>query len=140
MILQGKTFRFVSPRITADMTRCYGEVNNDTNAIHYDAAAALAAGFPAPVMHGAISAAIVHQALRRAFGAVWTNRGKLELRFLKPVPIDSILTVEIDRVARQGRYVVTARVSCVTDGAIEVVTGTAAVRLDASAELLPPAS
>ncbi len=135
MISEQQVFELAFPPITAEMTKCYGEVNNDANAIHYDASAAAAAGFQAPVVHGAITAAIVHRALTSTFGEAWSENGSLDLRFLKPVWVGSALVVRLKierREALQGSYMVTAGIDCISDGTALVLTGRAKVRVAAA--------
>ena len=79
--------RFSQPMVTA-----YGEVNEDRNMIHYDAAAARAAGFPAPLVHGAMAAALVSEACRAHFGPAWLSAGHLKLSFIKPLLVGQLAT------------------------------------------------
>jgi acyl dehydratase len=86
-------FPRLTRRITADMVRAYGRVNGDRNMIHYDAAAARAAGYADTVVHGAITAAILGEACHRHFGADWPLRGELRLTFIQPLYVgDSVTT------------------------------------------------
>lgn len=86
-------FPRVTRRITADMVSAYGRVNGDRNMIHYDAAAAQAAGYADTVVHGAITAAILGEACHRHFSADWPRRGALRLTFIQPLYVgDSVTT------------------------------------------------
>lgn len=72
-------------RFTQEMVDAYGEVNEDRNLLHYDRAAAERAGFPAPLVHGALLAALLSEACRAHFGASWLTAGRLKVAFVKPV-------------------------------------------------------
>ena len=89
--------------ITAEMVTLYGRVNNDRNMIHYDDAAARAAGFPRAVAHGAITAAVLSDACRRHFGPDWNARGRLSVKFIKPLLVnDAVSTHGLPREAEGG--------------------------------------
>lgn len=79
-------------RFTQEMVNAYGEVNEDRNLLHYDAAAARAAGFPAPLVHGAMVAALLSEACREAFGEAWLSRGRLKISFIKPLFVGQAVT------------------------------------------------
>jgi 3-methylfumaryl-CoA hydratase len=78
-------FPELSRRFTQGMVNLYGEVNEDRNMIHYDAAAAHKIGFPAPLVHGAMVAALLSEACRAYFGPAWNTHGKLRVVFIKPL-------------------------------------------------------
>lgn len=130
-IIEGQAYEEPALQVTSRMTQAYGEVNSDSNAIHYDEDAARRAGFPAPLVHGAIVAAYVHRALERVFGRGWLRAGRLDLRFRSPVYVGESLagrTVIENIVNENGRTLATATVSCRTDDGREVVTGRAVAR------------
>ncbi len=72
-------------RFTQEMVDAYGEVNEDRNLLHYEQAAAERAGFPAPLVHGAMVAALLSEACRGHFGAPWLTAGRLIVAFVKPL-------------------------------------------------------
>lgn len=78
--------------ITMGMVKRYGKVNGDSNMIHYDDAAARAAGFPKAIAHGAITAAVMSEACREHFGPVWIEAGKLEVKFIQPLLVGDTLS------------------------------------------------
>ena len=63
----------------------YCKVNGDSNMIHYDDETARAAGFPGAIVHGAITAAVISEACREHFGPSWIDRGRLAVKFVKPL-------------------------------------------------------
>lgn len=102
MTAPSPAFAWQSPTIDAEMTRAYGEVNNDANAIHYDEAAARAAGFERPIVHGAITLALIHEACTRHFGPHWMDRGRLDVRLHKPLFVGSSVHVELTPDTHEG--------------------------------------
>ena len=85
-------FPATSRRFTQEMVNAYGEVNEDRNLLHYEQAAAERAGFPAPLVHGAMVAALLSEACREHFGAAWLKAGRLRVMFVKPVFVGETVT------------------------------------------------
>jgi acyl dehydratase len=79
-------------RFTQEMVNAYGEVNEDRNLLHYEQAAAEQAGFPAPLVHGAMVAALLSEACRAHFGDAWLTAGRLQVAFVKPVFVGQTVT------------------------------------------------
>lgn len=118
-------------RYTQDMVNLYGTVNDDRNLIHYDAVAAQRAGFPRPVVHGALVAALLSEACRDFFGRPWLDSGRLKVSFIKPLlvgqkvrtgatvtahrPDGTVERVDLDVWCRNeaGEPVVVGQASCV---------------------------
>lgn len=71
--------------IDTERVRRYGEVAGDTNAIHTDPAAAQAAGLPAPVAHGMLTAGIVLGHATRWASAHGFELTGYDTRFVAPV-------------------------------------------------------
>ena len=96
-------------RFTQAMVNRYGRVNEDRNLIHYDAAAAERAGFPRPVVHGALVAALLSEACRDFFGRPWLEQGVLKVAFIRPVlvdqPVQTGAAVVAERAESGGRRV-----------------------------------
>ena len=90
--MTAQDFPQLSRRFTQAMVNAYGEVNEDRNLIHYDLAAAKQAGFPAPLVHGAIAAALVSEACRTHFGPAWLAAGRLKVSFIKPLFVGQTAT------------------------------------------------
>ena len=85
-------FPHLRRRFTQDMVNRYGRVNDDRNLIHYEASAAQRAGFPRPIVHGAMVAALMSEACRDYFGQRWMEGGKLKVAFIKPVLVEQAVT------------------------------------------------
>lgn len=95
-------FSWQSGVISAAMTRAYGEINNDANAIHYDENAAREAGFHQPVVHGAITLALIHQACNFRFGPSWQAMGRLDVKLLNPLFVGNSILVELMAVSNKS--------------------------------------
>jgi enoyl-CoA hydratase len=115
-------------RFTQAMVNRYGRVNEDRNLIHYDAAAAERAGFPRPVVHGALVAALLSEACRDYFGRRWMEQGSLKIAFIRPVLVEqavqtgaAIVAEHADGRARR----VELDVWCQNDSGERVVAGQA---------------
>ncbi len=66
----------------ADVPRRYAEASGDHNPIHLDPAAAHAAGFPAPILHGLYTMAQVARCARQAGGGRELRRLVVDFRGL----------------------------------------------------------
>ena len=84
----GPPFPRLRRRFTQEMVNRYGRVNDDRNLLHYEAEAARRAGFPRPVVHGALVAALMSEACRDFFGRGWLEAGRLKVVFIKPVLVE----------------------------------------------------
>jgi acyl dehydratase len=82
-------------------------LNGDDNPLHADPAAAAAAGFPRPILHGLCTLGVVGHALLRTLGGYDAARFQaLDLRFSAPVfPGETIRTEIWDDGAFQARVV-----------------------------------
>lgn len=121
-------FPALSREVTLEMVTRYGEVNRDRNMLHYETEPARAAGYEGPIVHGALSAAILSQACAQAFGPGWPAGGRLEIRFRRPLAVGDTLTTggeEIAREERGGGDLVTYRVWCKDSAGHTVIEGTA---------------
>jgi len=113
----------LSRTVTQDMVTAYGRINGDNNRLHYDADAARAAGFARPIVHGALTAAVLSQACQAYFGPSWRTTGYLRVRFRRPLLVDDTVTSGGRVVSERqldGATRVTLDVWC-TDGAGETV-------------------
>lgn len=120
-------FPDIRRRITAEMVALYGRVNHDRNLIHYDDAAARAAGFPRAVVHGAITAAVLDEACRAHFGEDWLRAGRLDVKFIKPLYVgDTVSTGGEERTAGGGVW----EVWCEDGAGEKVLAGEAALEPD----------
>ena len=85
-------FPIIARQFTQPMVDRYGQVNEDNNRLHYEMEAARKAGFPAPLVHGAMVAALLSEACRAHFGDAWLTTGRLQISFIKPLFVGQVVT------------------------------------------------
>lgn len=81
----------MSAPVTMARVADYAAASGDMNPIHLDPAVARQAGFEAPIVHGMLLAALIHEAARR-----WASDGRVigqRTQFLAPVPVGVSLAV-----------------------------------------------
>ena len=118
--------------VTPEMVALYGRVQGDRNMIHYDEAAARAAGFPRPIAHGALAVAVLTQACRDYWGSAWFTTGRLAIRLLRPSFVGEAVTVSGEqRVVEEldGGARVTVDVWCTNERGEKVLAGEASAML-----------
>lgn len=97
--------RFTATRtVTADDVRRFAEVSGDDNPIHLDAEAARAQGFPDAIVHGVFLTALVSKVLGRDFPGAGAVAVSISCKFLRPVPVDSEVTVEVQVAEKLERF------------------------------------
>lgn len=93
-------------RVTPEVVEQFAALSGDRNPIHFDAAAARAAGFGAPIAPGMLLGAF----LSSVFGVDWPGPGTVyvrqDLRFLQPVAVGEELEVRLEVLTRIGRRVI----------------------------------
>jgi acyl dehydratase len=70
----------------------YAEVTRDWNPIHVDPAFAARTPMGGVIAHGTLSLALIWQALRLTLGAQALDRVMLDIRFVRPVRVDDVVT------------------------------------------------
>jgi 3-hydroxybutyryl-CoA dehydratase len=128
-----KEFPTIQRTFTQEMVALYGDVQGDRNMIHYDAAAARAAGFPKPIAHGALVIAALTQACRDYWGSAWFTTGRLSIRLLRPAFVGDTVTVDgqqrsVEDVGGGAR--VTFDVWCTNERGEKVLAGEASAILE----------
>lgn len=122
-------FPHLHRRFTQDMVNRYGRVNDDRNLIHYDTAAARRAGFPRPIVHGALVAALLNEACRDYFGQAWIQGGRLKIAFIKPVLVEQVVVTNaqaLEGVPGSQRLPTRLEVWCENEAGERVIVGEAA--------------
>ncbi len=84
--------RTASLYITAEIIQSFAELTDDFNPIHVDAAFAAKTPMGRPIAHGTMSLCLVWQCLQRNFGAQALADLDLQVRFIKPIYIDDVVT------------------------------------------------
>lgn len=74
----------------------YGQINGDNDIIHYDHDYALKRGFRGTLAHGLMVMGYAAELGARNFGEDWYTRGKLRMKWVKPVCPGDSLTVSAD--------------------------------------------
>lgn len=85
------TERFLS----FDDVRAFAEISGDDNPIHVDEEYARKTRFERPIVHGVLLMGIVSKVLGRDFPGHGSVAVSISCRFLRPVPVDSTITVEV---------------------------------------------
>ncbi|WP_457651690.1 MaoC family dehydratase [Rhodocaloribacter sp.] len=86
--------------ITAEEVRAFADLSGDDNPIHVDEEYARGTRFGKPIVHGVYLMGIVSKVLGRDFPGHGSVAVSISCRFLRPVPVDSEVTVEV-RVAEK---------------------------------------
>ncbi len=81
--------------ISAEDVRAFAEVTGDDNPIHVDEEYARQSRFGHTVVHGVLLLGIISKVLGRDFPGHGSIAVSLSARFLRPVPVDSEVTVEV---------------------------------------------
>lgn len=99
------TTALVSVSLKVDRTaiRRYAEITDDFNPIHVDPEFAATTPMGGIIAHGMLSLALVWQALRATHGADAAEGARLDVRFVKPVREDDVVTASGRRRAEAGR-------------------------------------
>lgn len=93
-LLPGNDFsmeRFIS---RDDVAR-FAELSGDDNPIHLDDAAAQSLGFPRAIVHGALLMSFISKVLGRDYPGPGCVAVSLSSKFLRPVPVDSLVRFEV---------------------------------------------
>ncbi len=86
--------------ITAEEVQAFAKLSGDDNPIHVDEEYARGTRFGKPIVHGVYLMGIVSKVLGRDFPGHGSVAVGISCRFLRPVPVDSEVTVEV-RVAEK---------------------------------------
>jgi acyl dehydratase len=109
-----------SLRLTSDRIRRYGVLTDDPNPIHYDAAFAAESGFGKPIAQGTFTLNALWAAVAASVGADALSGMVADLRFIKPVIENDIVTASGALISRAPP---TYRVAILDSGGTPVVEG-----------------
>ncbi len=90
----GQSFTF-ERHLSADDVRAFADISGDDNPIHVDEEYARRTRFEKPIVHGVLLIGIVSKVLGRDFPGHGSVAVSISCRFLRPVPVDSTITVEV---------------------------------------------
>lgn len=99
----------------------YAEITNDFNPIHVDPDFAATTPMRGIIAHGMLSLNLVFQALKATYGAAAVEGAKLEVRFVRPVRENDIVTASGRLSAGSGS---TYEVAVTNQDGAPVITGT----------------
>jgi acyl dehydratase len=90
----GQTYSAERHLSAADV-RLFADVTGDDNPLHVDEEYAATTRFGKPIVHGVLLMGIVSKVLGRDFPGHGSVAVAISCRFLRPVPVDSTITVEV---------------------------------------------
>lgn len=91
----GDTYSFTR-FISADDVHDFAKVSGDDNPIHVDADyVAASTDFERPIVHGVFLLAVVSKVLGKDFPGYGSVAVAISSKFVRPVPVDSEITVEV---------------------------------------------
>jgi len=90
--------------ISAADVQTFADVTGDDNPIHINAEYAETTRFGKPIVHGIFLLGIISKALGRDFPGPGCIAVSIQARFLRPVPVDSEITVEVKVAEKIEKY------------------------------------
>jgi len=90
--------------ISAEDVQLFADMTGDDNPIHVDAEYASTTRFGKPIVHGVLLLGIISKVLGRDFPGHGSVAVKLSARFLRPVPVGSEITVEVQIAEKIERH------------------------------------
>lgn len=95
----------VSLKITQDRINAYAGITGDPNPIHLDAAFAAKTEMGGIIAHGTLSMNLILRAMAATFGPDACDGAEMDIRFVKPVRVDDVVTASGIRDREEpGRY------------------------------------
>ncbi|TVR12250.1 MAG: acyl dehydratase [Salinarimonadaceae bacterium] len=85
-------FREASRKIDYQLISRYGMITNDMNPIHTDEKFAAATEMKGIIAHGTISLSLIWRSIRMTFGDAAIAKAVLDVRFVRPVRVDELIT------------------------------------------------
>jgi hypothetical protein len=127
-VLRGRPLRLSLARVLAFSGGPFDEPGWPQRNLHTDPGRARDAGLDGIIASGTQSEGLLIAFLGDVFGPDWYATGELDVRFLKPVAVDSVVCPELKLIAmaREDACVrLTAECWCATDDGVRVIDGTA---------------
>lgn len=90
----GDTFTY-NRFLSSDDVKMFAELTGDDNPLHVDEEFAAGTRFGKPIVHGVLLLGIISKVLGRDFPGHGSVAVALSCRFLRPVPVNSEITVEV---------------------------------------------
>ncbi len=99
----GQSFK-VNRVLTAADVQMFADLTGDDNPIHVDAEYASQTRFGGPIVHGIFLLGIISKALGRDFPGPGCIAVSIQAKFLRPVPVGSEITVEVQVAEKIEKY------------------------------------
>lgn len=99
----GQSFR-VNRVLTTEDVQMFADLTGDDNPIHVDAEYASGTRFGGPIVHGIFLLGIISKALGRDFPGPGCIAVSIQAKFLRPVPVGSEITVEVQVAEKIEKY------------------------------------
>jgi acyl dehydratase len=114
--------------LTQAMIDAYARASGDFNPIHIDPEFAKTTPMGGTIAHGMLVLALISEMMTRTFGATWTGRGKLDVRFRAPARPGDTLTARARFMSETDDGALRYAVECVNATDEVLIAGTADVR------------
>ena len=99
----GQSFK-VHRVLTMEDVQMFADLTGDDNPIHVDAEYASTTRFGGPIVHGIFLLGIISKALGRDFPGPGCVAVSIQAKFLRPVPVGSEITVEVQVAEKIEKY------------------------------------
>jgi len=99
----GQSFK-VNRVLTAADVQMFADLTGDDNPIHVDTEYASQTRFGGPIVHGIFLLGIISKALGRDFPGPGCIAVSIQAKFLRPVPVGSEITVEVQVAEKIEKY------------------------------------
>ncbi|MDA1027775.1 MAG: MaoC family dehydratase [Bacteroidetes bacterium] len=99
----GQSFK-VNRVLTAEDVQMFADLTGDDNPIHVNAEYASGTRFGGPIVHGIFLLGIISKALGRDFPGPGCVAVSIQAKFLRPVPVGSEITVEVQVAEKIEKY------------------------------------
>lgn len=104
-------------KITAEMVEAFAEISGDSNPLHLDSDYAATTRFKERIAHGALTNSFISAVLGTKLPGIGAVYVKQSVKFLAPVPLDSVVTAEATVKDRdEKRNFITLDTQCTVDG------------------------
>ena len=115
-------------KITIEYVERFVEISGDDNPVHIDEDYAKSTVFKGRIVHGMLVASLISGLLGNKFPGYGTIYLEQNLKFLKPVRIDDLITAEVEVVnINHNKNRLTLKTRCYNQNKIDVIVGEAVV-------------
>ncbi len=101
--------------VTQERIDAYAEASGDHNPLHVDPEFGATTQFGGTIAHGMILFGYMSDALSQAYGASWSESGRMRARFRAPARPGDVVTVSVEERGRHPRDDGTIDVHCIVE-------------------------